>query len=154
LEKIVMVLTKISCFLKPKMIIKGFFKINSYPVPVKKFFLTSISNFLNEKCRTFSTFCMNLHTGAGAISKSLGSGSSKKLLLHRLRLRNTACEAGDGGVGASAAGSKSTEMGDLLGDLDATRRIFDFSVLFRPYKDDLSRNAVLLELVRCGTFLC
>jgi hypothetical protein len=87
---IFIVLKKNSCFLKTKMIIKRFFKVNSNEIVIFKV------NFklYYEKFRVFVTFYKNLHTRRRSRAKNFGSGSSKKLLLHRLllqhRLRNTA----------------------------------------------------------------
>jgi hypothetical protein len=66
------------------MIIKRFFKVNSNEIVIFKVNL----KLKFEKIRVFVTFFKNLHTRSRA-KKNFGSGSSKKLPLHRLRLRNT-----------------------------------------------------------------
>jgi hypothetical protein len=69
------------------MIIKRFFKVNSNEIEIYK-----VNFKLYEKFRVFVTLYKNLHTllqSRSWVKKSFNSGSSKKLPLHRLRLRNT-----------------------------------------------------------------
>jgi hypothetical protein len=71
------------------MIIKRFFKVNSNEIVLFK----STLNFSMKNFEFFVTFYKNFHTRLRSqVKKNFSSGSSKKLLLHRLWLRNTACE--------------------------------------------------------------